>query len=491
MSKKKKNNVIINPYDNIITTILLIIAIITGCIITISNFKHLTNPSYNIIILLIFSGLIYLLSIIPEKFNRYAFWCIIALAFLLRFIFILKVNTYPDSDFGGLYNAAMELSQGIMDSFADGTYLNRYGYYIPAVWYETLFVNLFADNALFALKFANCLFMSGQVAMIMLIADNIFGKKASVISGFIYAVYPAPIILSSVLTSQHQEVFFFLLAVYFLTTDKTNKYLSSLFAGISLTLAHLFRPEGIILICAVIFCFFWKFVKILSDIRSAQNPDVKNGFKQNLKTEIIGLIIFFLVFGIIYFSVNAAVKSSGCNNYGMRNAEGNIRILKGMDAETHGYYTEKYGYIAEITDETERQNEINNALKANIAAYPNGLLDFEFTKFVSFWSRYEDPYWSMGPIEGAEGLPDYALTFVAIERALALAIWFLFTFAAIKHFKAKYINISGSLMYLLVFANFAVYLIAELQPRYRYLIMPFVIISAASFCISYKNMHKK
>ncbi|MDD3414627.1 MAG: glycosyltransferase family 39 protein [Lachnospiraceae bacterium] len=308
---------------------------------------------------------------------------------------------------------------------------------IPVALYEALFIKLFGTAAVMSLKIANIFFMTGSVALVMAIADKMFGKKAGMICGLMYAIYPAPIMLTSVLTSQHQEVFFFLLAVYFLLAFKSKiKYLSYVLAGISITLSQFFRPEGIIFFAVVVACIIWKLIASIYEFRKSRDEKKRDVLVKEIKNLIIASALIFGVYFVLYSGMNLVVKCSGLNDEGLVNYIPETKFLMGMDADTNGYYTDEYGYIGEIDDKVERKEAFTNALKENFDRYP-GFLSFEIDKFNQFWSSYEDPYWSMGSIEGVDGLIDAAYTWIGIERGVTVAIWLLFVVACIITIKKK------------------------------------------------------
>lgn len=114
MSKKKKQEKkkkIIWIPDTIFGLAVVIVSLVFGFCIFINNLKYLVEPFYNILIVI---GLCFCVWEIThlEKWSKYVDAVIIILAFMIRFIFVLKINTSLSSDFEIVFNAAKGLVNG-------------------------------------------------------------------------------------------------------------------------------------------------------------------------------------------------------------------------------------------------------------------------------------------------------------------------------------------------------------------------------------------
>ena len=98
-------------------------------------------------------------------------------------------------------------------SWLENSFFSAWGYQIPFVYYEAFILKLFGSEL--ALKLLNVAFMVVTNVLIYLIAGKCTNSRAAFITAVLYSVYPAPVLLSSVLTNQHISLMFFMLGIYF------------------------------------------------------------------------------------------------------------------------------------------------------------------------------------------------------------------------------------------------------------------------------------
>ncbi len=197
-------------------------------------------------ILVIVIGIIYcILKLnLPDKLHI----IIIALMSLIpRLLFMLFVQTPISGDFLITYHAAMQTVAGDT-SWLETSFFSTWAYQIPFVYYQALILKLFGSDM--ALKVFNIAFMVSTNILIYKIAKTFTTSNAALICALLYSVYPAPILLTSVLTNQHLSLMFFMLGIYFYLSNPS--WYRIILSGVFLVLGNLFRPEGILIIGAVI-----------------------------------------------------------------------------------------------------------------------------------------------------------------------------------------------------------------------------------------------
>lgn len=112
-----------------------------GMFITMINIKYLFASFGNLLwVSLAGAACVWLYYAKADRKILYA--GIVALAFVLRLLFVIFIKTEPVSDFDAIFQAAKGLAAGDKSSFAQGQYLHVFGYYIPFTLYESLFVKL-------------------------------------------------------------------------------------------------------------------------------------------------------------------------------------------------------------------------------------------------------------------------------------------------------------------------------------------------------------
>ena len=136
---------------------------------------------------------------------------------------------------------------GYYDLVSTNLYFTNWAYQIPFVTYEAIILKIF--HTTFAIKLLNVLFMMGINVLIYLICREFVSTRAAMVPALMYAVYPAPIFLSSVLTNQHISAFFIFLGLYF--QIRFQKMNWSIFAALCLCIGNLMRPEAPLILVSI------------------------------------------------------------------------------------------------------------------------------------------------------------------------------------------------------------------------------------------------
>ena len=188
-----------------------------------------------IVPIIIMIGLLFLLvGYISNKYMSKLIFTIslIILAFSIRFIWVLNIQTPVESDFAMMYNGAVQATKGDF-SFAQSTYYTSWVYQLGFTMYQAFIINLFGEGT-FLLKFLNVLYCTGTTLIIYKITSHIFNEWSGRVAGLLYAIYIPSIVLSSVLTNQHLATFLFYLGFYLLITKGLSHKYMWIFIGISL-----------------------------------------------------------------------------------------------------------------------------------------------------------------------------------------------------------------------------------------------------------------
>ena len=382
----------------------------------------------------------------------------LSLSFLLRFLFILFVKTPVSSDFAALYNAAQHVCKGDYSPLKS-SYFQFWAYQTPFVLYEALILK--SVNHLFVLKFLNVCYMVGINLLIYLISKQIVGNKVALVVSFLYAVYPASIFMSSVLTNQHIATFFFYLGIYFLM--KTCNYKNCLLSGICVAVGNLMRPEGIIIILS--FIIVW--LLLLTNFSKAEK-------KNSAKNMAVIILSYFLVLA----SANWLIIATGVNTYGTSNQRPEWKFILGLDTKSNGVYSEEHSNILDLQDRNARQQETIKLIQSNFQT-PKQIANFVYCKTQKMWASYEDGSWSF---------PNYKETrktraINMFDKSIYLYVNLLLTCYLIYEVrkipdKTSTIRTIPFFLVTMILLNYGAYLFIEIQPRYRYFIMPAVFIAA-------------
>ena len=246
----------------------------------------------SVAILFVFAVLLVCLTAYKCTGSAYLFISAVTfLACALRTLWIIKVPTAPISDFMAYNTYGYYIAKGFLLSY-DPTYVVfpfKIGYpFLLAFMYRLTGISLASAEVLTILSSALTLLL------IYAICKNMHNEKTARIACILFAVWPAQIMYSSVLASEHIFMVFFLLALLLLLklTDKRGGlllYALPVGIGITLTAAQFIRPISIMLlpIAAVYILFFCE-------------PDGKPFIKIVKRT---GMVV--MVFACYFLSLNA------------------------------------------------------------------------------------------------------------------------------------------------------------------------------------------
>ena len=401
--------------------------------------------------------------------EKYLLWAVMAVCAITRFYYIALIDTPPASDFEALYNAAEKTVGGDM-SWLQDRYFARWAYQIPFVLYEAFVIKLF--GGITALKIINVIFMLGIDYLIYLMAEKIAGKRAALCAAFLYAVYPDAVHLSSVLTNQHIAAFFLLLALYFLLRDKRG--VSAALAGAMLGISQLMRPEAVLVLAAADCMAIWLFL---------QEPH-----KDNLKNILLRLALLVLCYLLVTKLTALILSCVGAAPFGLKNNVPEWKFVLGLDFGGSGVYSDNNAYILGLGDAAQRKAETAEIIKSSFAACPEPMKFFD-GKIKILWVKEIGGSWSMMNIKDTDTLlpflsaAGFKFHLSALNAAVYLVIWLAALAATVMNLFSPGDNRSNFLTVLLL-GFFAVFLLVEVQSRYRYAAIPLaVILSAKAFSL--------
>ena len=256
--------------------------------------------------------------------------------------------------------------------------------------------------------------------------------------------------LTPALTNQCISLAFILLGVYLACSPSWRRQLP---AGLALAFGDLMRPEGLLALAGLAVAL------LLTLIR-------RDG---GVKKRAIGFAALLAAYFALKLAVSGAIALSGIAPGGIGNAVPEWKFVLGLDTATGGMYDAGMEYILDITDASERRAAALDAIRASLdnAGGPGGLLLFFIEKAASFWGRFEDSW--LGAANASDALMQYA------GRAVFIAACALAALGGAE----RRTDFASNCVKAVVCANFAAYLLIEVQPRYRYFVLPFVCVLAA------------
>lgn len=195
---------------------------------------------------------------------------VVFLAIILRVLWILKVPSYPMTDFMWYHTKATELSQG--KGFLNGFYPDYIGLignptsFRPIGYPATLaFLYYFFGNSFLVSKVLNIFLSSLIIILIFIISRKQFNLIIALISSALYAFLPLSIAYCSITSSEILFSFLLCLSIYTLI----NKKFYAL-TGILIGLMSLVRPIGLYFIFVyIVYIIFQKNIKPSTKMRQS------------------------------------------------------------------------------------------------------------------------------------------------------------------------------------------------------------------------------
>ncbi len=394
--------------------------------------------------------------------------CIFAFRFLVVIFLSLVLETQPVSDFSRTYTAAHQLVDG-SKAYLQEFYLTKWPYQTGYVVYESIFVRLFGDN-LFPLQFVNAIWMGGTGALVYLIGCKLLPKQYALAGALLYALYPAPYYMAAVLTNQHIGGFLYYLAIYLLIRKTELSPVQACAVGALTALANALRPEGIVFVAAFL---VWRVLSALRD-----------GLKQ-WKREILCMVAFLVAWAILGAAISGAIIVSGVHPDGLKNNTPYWKFLEGLNQDSNGGWSQADtdNYLMLPLD------EVNDAMREEVLRRlqvgPIALAKLAVRKIGVLWGGAEDLFWQFGHLDqsvkiGPISVGQILSLFTWVDKGYYQVILLLALIGAV--FLALRREGSGLLLYpaVLFCGFFAVYLMIEVQVRYRYTAMPAVFLLAAA-----------
>lgn len=400
--------------------------------------------------------------------SRWLLAAVLAVCAAVRLVYILVIPTVPVSDFETLYQAAQASAQGDFQwSHVSGGYFYKWPYQIPFVLYEAAVIRVIPS--IFALKFLNVVWMTGAAYLVYRISRRVMPEWAALYGAFLYSVCPGTVLLSPLLTNQHIAMFFLLLGIE-LTVGK-SAWWRQLLGGISLGIGNLLRPESVIVVLAMLCCGI---------LFLLENPGKKNA-------AAVAAMLVLVLLG--YFGIQ---KGVGALLYGLDIAPNGIgnnypqwKFFLGLDTTTeYGYYSEQ-DYSAYRSDGPDRWRLVGDYIRQRFSTC-SSLPEFFRNKVSAFWTQPDSFSWSINTLEST----DVVLPGVTVEgfqrivshmqQGMQLVMYALALPAGLalrrRHRDGR---MEDLLMVAVLCGIFCVYLLIEVQVRYRYVAVPFLCMADA------------
>ena len=399
----------------------------------------------NFILFIVYLGLCIFIAK-NEKIKHFGL-ILFLVSFFTRLVFILIFDFPQVYDFATLLDASNMFSRGDY-SFNQWFHFHTWGYQTGFVIYQGLLLKLFHSE--FLLKLLNVLYSSFLVLFIYKFSKKISDYRSARIVSLLYMVFPFYLFLNTVLVNSHLATLLMYLGILFLIKqDKSFK--DYVFGSILIALGNIIRPEGIIVVLALLVYEFF-----LLD-----------------KSKIINTFIRICSFLIIYFSIGFLASNlvirSGVNPSGLENKDPLWKFILGFNYDTCGYYSDddsKY--------QVDRETELAIIKERALGDLPRtGKL--MLCKVNHFWLSSDLDIEAGSFSDKKINILGFDLGFnsifgTAVSFNSNINIFILVMFFMGLLFNYKKISNDALFFLIMTIISFFVFLFIEIQPRYEYFI---------------------
>lgn len=389
--------------------------------------------------------IIVLTIIAIKKFNisdKVFISIIILVTVITHLICVFKIQNSQISDFETIFDISQDLlDDGLNES--SQKYIDTWPYQTPFILYETFFLKICNSDVF--LKIINTIINVFIVLLMYNISKKISNKKSAQIVTILYMLFINKILYSNILTNQFPSMLFLLLGInIFFSSRIKNEKIRVLLFSICTAISNLFRPEGIIILLSFIAYEIYKLIK-----------------EKKYLNIIINILIFVTIYMLICNGTMLLLKKTLIKepkDIGML-----YKFVLGLNIDSNGQWEqEKFNKLFSFDNKNDLISYEKDQIIKNIS--DTRIFKLFITKINIFWNN-TDMSWTLHYLQDYN-LP-FEMTYSKLYNTLYcydLTIWsFIIIFAIIGikeyHQKSTFINI-------IIIANFAVYLLIEVQGRY-------------------------
>lgn len=432
---------------------------------------HITRTS---IFLFIITGLLAIIIFFAIKENYKK--CIIIsfilfIGLIFRILWFYNIDSIPVGDFNRMFICAEEFLKGSTYMFKETAYFSRFPHMTMTVIYFSFIMKIF-KNALLAIRVINIIFSMINILFLYNISKEIFNDyKKSMWILFLSAIYPPMILYNNVYSSENMAIPLMLLSIWlfikFVNNTQNKKLI--LLSGITLSLSHLFRPNGYVIIIAYV---MYIYIYI--------NKPIKSKIVISLGWSLSFILPLILISTLL-------IKLEITENHLWNGTEPiSISILKGTNINSGGRWNEldaslfnKYEGDYEKVDKAAKE-----IIKERITETPIiKLAQFYIYKYTKQWysGDFSGAYWSENGLDEAYNKDEYldlmgkkeGKMIIRVSKECEFYIQMFYILILILSYIGLYkkrnnINYNVDLLYIFFGGISMQCLILESQDRYTY-----------------------
>ena len=402
---------------------------------------------------------------------------LLALGVRLAFLVFYGSLVYPFSDFGFAHEAAL----GSLDWVDRHAMFPAWGFYSAFV--QWVYSAIIPNHVV--MQVVNAVLAGLSSVLVYLLANRITQRvEISAIAGLFFALYPANILYSAILTPEHPAILLSLTAFLLLSSSRSNKWRFAAICclvGAVLALLDYFRQMAPVIIVALVV------TALLYLLWNRGRENTSDNWKRLTLFAACLLITFFAVgTGLNAYLENRLGRETVSSSYLMSHA-----LLVGLSPSSEGqvHMGEYRGYFLAQIEENPGAYSVaaeraSQALATEIRENPRDFAALFPTKFRWAWQDDMIPstyVWSMmdSETEAQSQLQRIAeYRFPSISQIFYLMLVFFATIGIVAQVR-KGFNPTSLFVSVYIFGFFLMLLIIEAQSRYKSILIPFICIFAA------------
>lgn len=391
--------------------------------------------------------------------TRSKVFVILTCAFIVRLLWLLNVDSVPNSDFQTIYEAAGSFLEGDRSMFWGTSYIARFPHLTAMVLYMAVIRLIFPGSNLVVMKGINLILGVLTVYLIYLIIKELFNnKKYGLYGALAAAIFPPLVTYTGVFCTENIAIPFYLASIYlFLLVIKKNRNWALLIlCGVSLSIGNLFRMVALVMIIA-----YSLYILIYS--------------KDVILNKIRNIILIVLPYFAVLWLVSGVLQATKITEYPLwKGSEPSItNVLKGTHYESGGRWNpedaalpEKYNFDYDTIEEKSKEIIIERLTTTP----PLKLIGFYLKKFALQWNEGDlsGVFWTQLGADEASIKVNVAGGGSGVFQLIYVGVLTLVLIGAFNK-KGNEENREINLFYLILCGYGATYLITESQARYSYI----------------------
>lgn len=400
-----------------------------------------------------------------DRIPLFTLWLFLG-AFAVNLAWVYQADPSPVSDFAVLYSAAESLLEGDL-SFNASTYFILWSYQLPFVALEAVLLWVWSDPL--CIQIFNCLCTAGSVCLSYRLIRGRVSDAAAKTSAVCLMFFPTISAMSSLLTNQCSGAFFLILGVWLVCSEDVKKlgFARYPLAGLAIQVGDLLRPEGVIVLIALLAYGVFFVLRHPSAVKRATLASA-------------ALAVVYLLVG---FAADQAVIRTGLSPHGVGNQLPQWKFVCGTNFETNGgYAADDFEALSDTLDENALPTEetdvlVREILSERFARPLEDWMELLLNKQERFWCK-PGTGWAFADLP--EHSPEFQKEVRPVVEEFDRELFWIAVMLSIAGLLLRKKEPVLFVPYFVFFAAFAAFLPIEVQPRYAYF-PDFFLIAAGAY----------